>query len=132
MMILKTMAIVVLAALAGGDARTPGRDEGIALCVQAKEVMVACKDDLADHFAAMAPPDRRQSVRAKARQEIIDEGTGPLEPRQAKCGVDFDRGRPLGRMTAADLEGIKGCAKQERDCKARVACWMALARPKKS
>jgi hypothetical protein len=106
------------------DPKAPNRDETISLCVQAKEIVVQCKDEMADFFAAMVPAEKRASVRAKALKEIVEEGSGPLEPRRAKCGVDFDRGKRMGRVTAADLKAMQTCDK-ERDCKARVACWTA-------
>jgi hypothetical protein len=127
-----TMAVAAGLCLAGGaqagDARNQSRDESIALCLQAKEVTLACKEALADHFAALAPADRRERLRAKALQEIIEEGSGPLDRRQAKCALDHDRGKPLGRLTPADLAAVRGCEKKNPDCKARVACWMAVVR----
>jgi hypothetical protein len=120
------LALAALPARAD-DARAPSRDESIAFCVQAKEITVQCKEELADHFAAMAPPERRANIRAKVLSEIVQESTGPLEPRRAKCATDYDRKTPVGRLTAADMEGVKACAR-EADCKARVACWTSRAR----
>jgi hypothetical protein len=113
------------------DARPPTRDESIDLCVAAKEITFQCKDEMADHFAAMAPADKRDVVRAKVLKELVEESTGPLEPRRAKCGADYDRGQRIGRLTPADLANTKACAAREADCKARVSCWMSLAKPRK-
>jgi hypothetical protein len=130
LILLGLFSIVPATPAAAEDSKAPNREEGIALCVQAKEIVVQCKDEMADFFAAMVPAEKRDSVRGKALKEIVEEGSGPLEPRRAKCGVDFDRGRQMGRVTAADLKAMQACDK-ERDCKARVACWTSRRKPAK-
>jgi hypothetical protein len=120
--------VVPVARSLAEQANVPSREEGIANCVQAKEIVVQCKDEMADFFAAMVPAERRACVRAKALKEIVEEGSGPLEPRRAKCGLDYDRGKQMGRVTAADLKAMQACDK-ESGCKARVACWTARRKP---
>ena len=125
-----TLMGLVLPALAvsAGEANQPlGREDAIAACVSFKEKVLVCKEELADHFAAMAPVERRAAIRAKALEEIVREGSGPLEPRQAKCAKDVDRKKkgkpPFGLFSTGDLSALEACDKQE-DCKARIACGM--------
>lgn len=119
-----TLALAAAARAGGTD-----RDAQIAFCVEAKEKALTCKEALADHFANMvpatAPAAQRDRVRAKALAEIVQEGSGPIEPRRAKCALDRDRGRRIGRLERADLAAIERC-QDASDCQARVACWMAI------
>jgi RNA polymerase sigma-70 factor (ECF subfamily) len=122
---------LVLPALANaGDASKPlPKEEAVNTCIWYKEVAVKCKEELADYFASFAPagtpPEKRARYRARALEEIVAEGTGPLEPRRAKCAVDIEK-QPI---TYGDLALLKSCAAQAKDdCKAAVECAKSFAR----
>jgi RNA polymerase sigma factor (sigma-70 family) len=122
-------ALPALVAGADQGGKPLPREELIAVCVEFKEKALVCKEELADHFAAFAPPERREKIRAKALQEIVQEGSGPLEPRQKKCAEDVDpKGKKpmsFGALTEPDVAALRICEK-ETDCKKRVECGMAV------
>jgi hypothetical protein len=126
-----TIAVILTGAAGGAagggqDDAAAAREGHIAACLEAKEKALTCKEELADHFAAMAEPERRDKLRAKALQEIVEEGSGPMPARRAKCAGDHDANKRIGRLTPADLTAFDGCAREAPDCKARVKCWMAF------
>jgi RNA polymerase sigma factor (sigma-70 family) len=124
------------ALVAGAEQRGKplARDEAIAACLEFKEKSLACKEELADHFAAMVPPERRAKIREKAMAEMVAEGSGPLEPRRNKCASDVDGKEkgpmPFGIFTDRDLAAVRACEK-ESECKKRVECAMGAIREAK-
>jgi RNA polymerase sigma-70 factor (ECF subfamily) len=132
-MLKKTVILfgLVLPTLAmAGEADKPlPREEAIKTCVWYKEMAVQCRNELADFFATFAkpgtPPEVLARYRAKALKEILDEGTGPLQPRREKCSQDVEK-RPI---TYGDLATLKKCAAQtNEDCKAAIECANAFAK----
>jgi RNA polymerase sigma-70 factor (ECF subfamily) len=126
--ILFGLVLPTLASAGEADKPLP-REEGIKTCVWYKEVAVQCRNELADYFATFAkpgtPPEVLARYRQKALKEIVEEGTGPLEPRREKCAQDVDK-RPI---TYGDLATLKTCAAQAHDdCKAAVTCAGAFAK----
>ena len=127
-------ALPALVASAEQTGKPLGRDEAIAACLEFKEKSLACKEELADHFAAMVPPERRAKIREKAMAELVAEGSGPLEPRRVKCASDVDGKEkgplPFGVFTDRDLAALRACEK-ESVCKKRVDCAMGAIREAK-
>ena len=110
------LALRAVAARADGDKPVPP-EQGIAACVEFREKAVACKDVLADYFASFAPPEQRARIRERALAEIIADGSGPLEPRRAKCAEAQARSPYTERVLAT----LRGCA-TKTDCTAQLAC----------
>jgi hypothetical protein len=110
------VALPSFAVSAASDKPLPA-DQAVAACVEFKEKAVACKEVLADYFASFAPAEKRQRLREKAMQEIVAEGTGPLEPRQAKCAESQAR-QPY---TEAEATALRACA-AKTDCQAQLDC----------
>jgi hypothetical protein len=61
--------------------------EAVSWCVDLREKVFACKDTFADAFVARRrpPPEQELALIGKASEEITEDGSGPLEPRQKKC-----------------------------------------------
>jgi hypothetical protein len=125
MMIKTSFALLAtLAAMASAvraEDRPLSRTEAIAACVELKEKAVSCKDDWADYWASLAPADKRARIREKVLPEIVTEGSGPLAPRQEKCGLDVDRKKSWAMLTGELVAAARACY-QANGCKERVAC----------
>jgi RNA polymerase sigma factor (sigma-70 family) len=107
---------------AAQDEKPLSRDENIAFCMEFRERTVVCKEELSHLFAEMAPPsttpEQRERIRQKALKEIEQDGTGPVEPRRAKCAASVDRGFSF---TQGEVKAGRACM-AEKDCKKSVAC----------
>jgi hypothetical protein len=114
---LTLIATLTLPALALADDKPVAPDQGVAACVEFREKAVACKDVLADYFASFAPAERRASVREKVLAEIVDDGSGPLEARRAKCAES----QAAAPYTEADVATLRACA-AKTNCDAQLAC----------
>jgi hypothetical protein len=61
-------------------------------------------------------------MREKALRDLADNGTGPLERRQARCKSMLQgMGERHKKVAEEKTSSIKACY-AEKDCKARVAC----------
>jgi RNA polymerase sigma-70 factor (ECF subfamily) len=107
---------------AAQDEKPLSRDEAIGFCVEFRERTVVCKEELSHMFADMVPPgtspEAKEKIRQKALKEIEEDGTGPLEPRRAKCARSIDRGLSFNE---GDVKTGRACM-AEKDCKKSVAC----------
>jgi hypothetical protein len=105
-------------------------EEGINLCVEMREKIFECKEEFADAFVDHhnPPANQRTAMRAKAIEEITNDGSGPIEPRRKACAESARGGRPGADKMQALKQGLATCA-ATADCKARVACLMPLIRP---
>lgn len=113
------VAIPALVASADTGGRELSRDEHITFCVQRWEKMAACKDEFAAHFSDKLPVERREVHRAKFMKQVLEAGTGPVEPRREKCAASIDRVQPV--VTASEVTKARACF-AEPDCKTVVAC----------
>ncbi len=111
------VALPALVAGAEAQDRSPTRQEGITACVEFKEKTVRCKAELADYFATFAPAEHREKLRRKAAEEIEEEGTGPLAPREAKCAAAVD-----GTSGKAEYWSAMRPCSDEPDCAKVVTC----------
>lgn len=111
---------------AAQDDKPLGREENIAFCVEFRERTVACKEELSHLFISMVPPgtspEQKEKIRQKTLKEIEEDGTGPLEPRRAKCAASVDKG--FG-FTQGEVKAGRACM-DEKDCKKSVACIQPL------
>ena len=115
---------------AAQDEKPLTRDENIAFCVEFRERTVVCKEELSHMFANMmppsTPPEQKERVRQKALKEIEEDGTGPVEPRRAKCAASVDHGFSF---TQSEVKAGRACL-DEKDCKKSVACMQPLVETK--
>jgi hypothetical protein len=115
---------------AAEEGKPLSRDDAIAFCVEFRERTVVCKEELSYVFADMMPAgtsaENKEKVRQKALKEIEEDGTGPLEPRRAKCAAHVDRGLTF---TQGDVKSGRACM-AEKDCKKAVACIQPLLQAK--
>jgi hypothetical protein len=108
-----------------------GVEDSTNLCVEIREKIFDCKEEFADAFVDHhnPPAGQRAAMRAKALEEITNDGSGPIEPRRKVCA---DMARAGQRLPADKMktmkEGLATCAAMA-DCRARVACLMPLIRP---
>jgi RNA polymerase sigma-70 factor (ECF subfamily) len=119
----------VLAASAA-DSKTLTPEETIDFCIEMREEMLACKDVVADVRSSRVPADKRESTRRVILQEVMEDGSGPLEARKAKCAVELKSPKAawISHITKADAGTIRAC-KAQQDCKLRMACWMNAIQP---
>ena len=125
---------VVLPSLAAG---AEGASQNAALeqtlvdaCLEMHEKMYDCRDDFVDtmldlHLAKAnqkVTPEQRAKLRDKALRDLAENGTGPLERRQARCKSMLQgMGERHKKVAEEKTSSIKACY-VEKDCKARVAC----------
>jgi hypothetical protein len=111
-----------------------GRDEMIAACVENREKSYECKDPFIDamidlrlsRLGKTLSPGERNAMKSKGLEEITEDGSGPLAPRQAKCAAMVDHlGKKQRKVANAKLDALKGCY-AETDCKRRVECMMPI------
>ena len=111
---------------AAQDDKPLSRDENIAFCVEFRERTVVCKEEYSHLFVSMVPPstppEQKERMRQKALKEMEEDGTGPLEPRRAKCAASVDHG--FG-FTQGEVKAGRACM-DEKDCKKAVACMQPL------
>jgi hypothetical protein len=135
---LKRLALLVVAGLpameVGAQQADPGMEAGIDLCVQMRERIFECKEQFADFFVARhnPPPEQRDALRRKALEEIVQEGSGPLEPRRKICAAMARPGHapPSKEWLDEARKKLEGCA-ATTDCSARVACMKNILKPGK-
>ena len=117
---------VVLPALVAGaeeSGKTLTKEESIDFCVDMREKTAECKEEFADHFASMGPPERREAIRKKVLEELVADGTGPREPRRQKCAAQAERKPPSYKQE--DVKEARKCF-AEKDCKTAFACLKPL------
>jgi RNA polymerase sigma factor (sigma-70 family) len=124
---------VMLPALAASaqESTDPKIQQGIDLCVQMRERLFECKEEFADSIIVQRnpPPEQRDALRRKAIEEIVKDGSGPLEPRQKACAAMAKPGQsPSAEWLAKMKQAMDGCVAKP-DCKARVACFAQVSRP---
>jgi RNA polymerase sigma-70 factor (ECF subfamily) len=112
------------------DSKRLTPDETIDFCVEMREKQFTCKEVIADVRVSRVPADKREGSRRMVLKEITEDGTGPLEPRKAKCATDLKLPKAawIGFLTKADVAAIRSC-NVEKDCKNGVACWMNAVEP---
>ena len=123
---------VLLPALAASaeDSARLSPVETIDFCIEMREKMAACKDVVADIRSSRVPADKREGTRQMILKEITEDGTGPLEPRKAKCATDLKLPKAIwiSHINKADVRAIRSCD-IDKDCKMGVACWMNAIEP---
>jgi hypothetical protein len=103
-------------------------EDAVNLCVEMRERIFECKEDFAEAFVAHhnPRPEQRQAMKAKALEEIIADGSGPLEPRRQVCAETMKRGPAPPADKIRDFrQSLADCAAKS-GCPARVACLMPL------
>ena len=120
------LSVALPALMASAESAKPlTREQAIDFCVEFRENAVPCKDDVADLLVARVSADKRAAFRKKALQEIVDDGTGALETRKAKCAAELEKKSWLAKATQADRGAIRACQAQ-KECKAAIACGMKV------
>jgi hypothetical protein len=130
-----TARVVLLAGLLLGPAaradQPAANEDAVNMCVEMRERIYECKEPFADAFVEHhnPPAAERAKMRAKALEEITNDGSGPIGPRRQAC-VDTVKGSkvPPPEKVRELKEGLARCA-AEADCDKRVACLMPLIRP---
>lgn len=139
------LAIVGLAFTVGcsGGSNDPGQSVSmqeqteqqlVTSCVEFRERACQCRLELVDPWLdlrertnpalaeAMATESGRAEIKGLALKEFVEDGSGPLEPRQQKCQAMLDSGkRPDDRSIAA----LADCA-EKNGCVHWVACIMPI------
>jgi RNA polymerase sigma-70 factor (ECF subfamily) len=123
---------VTLPALVAGaeQSRQLTPPEALDFCVEMRERSLVCKEVLADIRVARVPREAREASRRLVLQEIVEDGTGPVERRRAKCAADLQLPGAfwIALLTRADVSAIRDCH-VEKDCKMGIACWMNTVEP---
>jgi RNA polymerase sigma factor (sigma-70 family) len=104
-------------------------EEGVDLCVEVREKVFECKNEFAEAFVNQRnpPPEQRKALVKKALEEIVADGSGPVEPRRDKCRAMAKRtqGSQDEAQLRGKLDGMKKvlafCAGKET-CSDRVEC----------
>ncbi len=104
--------------------------EVLDFCIEMRERYLVCKEVLADIRVARVPADKREGSRRMVLQEIVEDGSGPLERRRARCTADLKLPGAfwISLLTHADVSAIRACH-AEQDCKNGIACWMNVVEP---
>lgn len=126
-----TLSGTLLAASSAGLAREVTDDEAINLCVETREKIFECKEAFAEAFVNhhQPPAAERAAMKAKAVEEIVADGSGPVAPRRQVCADMARKGkRPTAGMLQALKKGVAECS-AKASCDQRVACLMPLIRP---
>jgi hypothetical protein len=99
--------------------------KAVDLCVQTRERIFECKDEFAEAFVAHhnPPAAQRAKMKQKALEEIVGDGSGPLEPRRQACSQGGPP--PAPEKLAALEQGLARCAATP-NCQARVDCLMPV------
>jgi hypothetical protein len=112
-------------------AQAPSDGEAIKLCVETREKIFECKEQFAEAFVNhhRPPAAERAAMKAKALEEIIADGSGPLGPRRQVCADMAAQGkRPPADKLQELKKGLAECT-AKASCDARAACLMPLIRP---
>jgi RNA polymerase sigma-70 factor (ECF subfamily) len=124
---------VVLPSLAAGaeGAQDAALESSVVgACVELHEKMNECRDLFVDtmldlHLAKAGQkvtPEQRAKMREKLVRDLTEMGTGPLEPRQARCKVMVEKmGEHHRKVAESRGSSLKACYSQP-DCQARLAC----------
>jgi hypothetical protein len=114
--------LVLPALVAGADDRKVPltRREAINACVEVREKIFECRESFAEDAVKKSPPAQRAEARRKRLEEIDAEGSGPIEPRQVKCGAMYDESPPEESVRGL-VRLFKECA-AEKDCNRRKDC----------
>jgi hypothetical protein len=121
-----------MVARAGDEPATRG--ELVSACVENREKSYECKEpfieamiDLRASKSGRTPsPEERAQMKAKGIEEITEDGSGPLAPRQAKCAAMIDgMTRQHRKVTRTHLAAFDRCYAQT-DCNQRVACMIPV------
>ena len=111
-------------------AETLPPEEATAHCVRLHEQLATCSGEFIDMnldlrakyfpaFAkAVASPEARAEMRKEGIAEAIADGTGPVEPRRARCKEYTEHGPKVPR---GDVVEAEGCF-QKASCAEKIAC----------
>jgi RNA polymerase sigma factor (sigma-70 family) len=138
------MGVALPALVAGGQAAAgPGVDPAFLAaaadhCVQMREKVYECKDAFAESFVNRhkPTPEQRAALLARAYEEIVADGSGPLEPRKKACEATVNKMLKAEEPEILNrkLEGMKKllafCA-AKTDCNERVECMVPFFPPGK-
>ncbi len=121
-------------ATTASEAKAPlTRSEAVEACVKNREKSYECREPFIDAMIELrlrkagkqVPPAQRAKMRELGLREIAEDGSGPLEPRRAKCEAMVAKMGEGAKMPRSVNDQLEGCYAQT-DCQARVACMMPI------
>jgi RNA polymerase sigma-70 factor (ECF subfamily) len=129
-------ATALPAFVAGAQAEPSMVEQGVGICVEMREKVFDCKAEFAEAFVTRLnpKPELRKMYVRKALEEIVADGSGPVEPRREKCRAMISKIEAAGNEgeIKAKIDGMKKlvayCA-AKAECSERVECMMPFLRP---